>query len=189
MKEEKLKRLLEKYYSGESTDNDEKQLKDFFSYRKTDDSFEADRAFFSALSDLEKMPDPSSDFENRIVKAITNIDRQRKVNIFSRHYISIIGVAAAFLLLIGSYFIFIYKAEPKDTYSDPQIAYAETMKILREVSVKFNRGKAELKPLTRMNNATRLGLETLDRSADVIRTNLDIIESFSQLSEDTDVNN
>lgn len=189
MKEEKLKKLLEKYYSGESTDHDERQLKDFFSDRNTDYGFEADRAFFSALSGLEKMPDPSSDFESRIVKAITDIDGRRNMNIFSRHYISIIGVAAAFLLLIGSYFIFIYKAEPKDTYSDPQIAYAETLKILREVSVKFNKGKAELKPLIRMNNATRLGLETLDRSSDVIRTNLDKLESFSQLSEDTDVNN
>lgn len=188
MKEEKLKKLLEKYYSGESTDDDEKQLKDFFSDRKADDGVDADGAFFSTLSDLEKMPEPSADYENRIQKAITRIERQRSVNIFSRHYLSIIGMAAAFLLLIGSYFLFIYKAEPKDTFSDPQLAYAETMKILREVSVKFNKGKAELKPLARMSNATRLGMETLDRSADVITTNLDKLEPFSQLS-DIDVNN
>jgi len=134
------------------------------------------------------MPEPSFDFESRISKAITGINRKKSLNIFSRHYISLIGMAAAFLLLIGSYFLFIYKAEPKDTYSDPQIAYAETIKILREVSVKFNKGKAELKPLTRMSNATKLGLETLDRSADVITSNLDKLEPFSQLS-DIDVNN
>ena len=188
MKKEELKKLLEKYYSGETTNDEEKLLKDFFSDRKVDDGFDADRAFFSALSDLEKMPEPSFDFESRISKAITGINRKKSLNIFSRHYISLIGMAAAFLLLIGSYFLFIYTAEPKDTYSDPQIAYAETIKILREVSVKFNKGKAELKPLTRMSNATKLGLETLDRSADVITSNLDKLEPFSQLS-DIDVNN
>jgi hypothetical protein len=188
MKEEKLKRLLEKYYSGETTDDDEKQLKDFFSDRKKADDFDPDRALFSALADLDKIPEPSAEYESRILQAVTRSDRQKSMNIFSRHYVSLIGVAAAFLLLVGSYFLFIYKAEPKDTFSDPQIAYAETMKILKEVSVKLNKGKDELKPLTRMSNATKLGLETLDRSADVITTNLDILEPFSQLS-DIDANN
>lgn len=187
MEEEKLKKLLEKYYSGETTDDDERLLKDFFSDRKAD-GFDADRALFSALSDLDRIPESSSDYESRILNAITSSDGQKSMSIFSGHYVSLIGIAAAFLLLIGSYFLFIYKAEPKDTFSDPQIAYAETMKILREVSVKFNKGKAELKPLTRMSNATKLGLETLDRSADVITTNLDRLEPFSQLS-DIDVNN
>jgi hypothetical protein len=187
MKEEKLKKLLEKYYNGQTTDEDETLLKDFFRNQKAQ-GFEADKELFSALSDLEIIPEPSSDFDKRIYSAIRSLDSKKRIKTFSRHYISIIGIAAAFLLLIGSYFLFIYKAGPKDTFSDPQIAYAETIKILREVSDKFNKGKAELLPLTRMDNATRLGLEELDRSADVISASLDKIEPFIEMSEIDDDN-
>ena len=46
------------------------------------------------------------------------------------------------------------------------------MKILYEVSVKLNKGTEALKPLNNMQDALKTGLESVDRSAAVISTNI-----------------
>ena len=82
------------------------------------------------------------------------------------------SAAAAILLLIGSYFIFFNHEVQEDTLSDPQLAYAETIRILNEVSIKLNKATEALKPLNKMQNAMETGLESIDRSATIISTNL-----------------
>ena len=49
MNEEELKRLIEKYYSGTSTDDEEKTLRAYFSENIAPAGYEAEKEIFSLL--------------------------------------------------------------------------------------------------------------------------------------------
>ena len=175
MKREELKELLEKYYAGKTSTEEEEKLKKYFSGTDILPGFEAEKEIFSHYTSSERIPVPSVDFEDRILKGIEK--KQRTISL-KKTYITVISAAATIFLLVGSYFIFFNREVQEDTYSDPQIAYAETMKILYEVSVKLNKGTEALKPLNNMQDALKTGLESVDRSASVISTNLNRIRLF-----------
>ncbi len=172
MKKEELDKLLERYYAGETSAEEEQRLKEYFSGEDVFPEFDAEKEIFSHYESREKIPVPSVNFEDRIINAIDDLEKEQKRISLRMKYIAIISGAAAVLLLVFSYFFFINEQVQEDTFSDPQLAYAETMKILYEVSVKLNKGTEALKPLNKMQCAMEKGLESVDRSASVISANL-----------------
>ena len=182
MKEEKLKELLERYYNGDTSQSEEAELKKYFAGNEICEGYEAEREIFRHYSGSEIIPVPSVDFEERIIEALDDLENKHKNKSFRKRYIMIMSAAAAILILIGSYFIFFYQTEPEDTFSDPQLAYAETMRILNEVSVKLNRGTEALKPIARIQDATQTGMKSVDRSALIISKNLQRIYLLDQIS-------
>ncbi len=172
MKREELKELLEKYYGGQTSMEEEERLKKYFSGKDILPGYEVEKEIFSHYTSSESIPVPSVDFEDRILGNIDDFERRQKTISLKKRYITIISAAATILLLVGSYFIFFNREAQEDTFTDPQIAYAETMKILYDVSAKLNKGTEALKPLNNMQDALQTGLESADRSASVISTNL-----------------
>ena len=182
MKEDELKRLIDKYFEGSLSDDEEILLKKYLADQKAG-GYEAEREILSAFSEPGKVPEPSEDLEFKILKAIDAVDKQDSKRFSARFYISVLGMAATILLLTGSYFLFVYKAGPRDTYNDPQIAYTETMKILNDISVKLNQGTEALQPITKMNSAAKLSRESIEKSTMIISNSLEKIRTFSQLSD------
>jgi len=169
MKSEEIKRLLEKYYEGESTVEEEVYLKNFFSLGNIPEDLINEKEIFSYYLKSAIVPEPSLVFEKNIIAALDSIGeasldqkRRRAFGIFT-------SVAALILILTGSYFFFIHKSEPRDTFSDPEIAYAETMKILYGVSIRLNKGTQALDRMSSMQEVTRQSLETINRSASTIQ--------------------
>jgi hypothetical protein len=78
------------------------------------------------------------------------------------------GAAAGFLILAASYFFFTGRQEPRDTYSDPELAYAETMKILVDVSTRLNGGTKSLRQLSALYDETSKSLDIVSRSTAII---------------------
>ena len=62
--------------------------------------------------------------------------------------------------------------EPRDTFSDPKIAYAETMKILLNVSSQLNQGAKALEPVAKMNEMTAKSFKAINRSTNIVEKNL-----------------
>lgn len=183
MKEERLKELLGRYYGGSTSESEETELKNFFSGDSVPEGYDAEKAIFGLFSQNEALAEPSEGFSKRIINAIDDLEKNQKSNHARDRYIVIFSSAAAILLLIlGSYFFFSGRSSIEDTFSDPQIAYAETMKILNEVSVKLNRGTKALKPLERIENLSA-GLGSFDRSADIISKNLQRIKILNEMSD------
>lgn len=180
MKREELKKLLEKYYDGETSREEEERLKNFFSGHDVFPGYEAEKEIFCHYAGSERIPVPSVDFEDRILKGIDDLEKKQRSIFLKKRYITAMSAAAAILLLIGSYFVFFNKEAQEDTFSDPQLAYAETMRILNEVSVKLNKATEALKPLNKMQNAMETGLESIDRSATIISTNLNRSRLFEE---------
>jgi hypothetical protein len=78
------------------------------------------------------------------------------------------------------------RIESEDTYSDPEIAYAETMKILLDISDQINRGTQSLKPVGRINEMKVKSFESINKSATVVEKNLKSL-GYLRNSADTDL--
>jgi len=186
MKEEELKRLLGKYYNGISTDEEERALRSYFRENSPPPGYEAEKEIFSLYMAAEDIPEPSADFEARIIKALDKADRNRRSSEFRRVLVPLLSAAAGLFILAGSYFFFIQRREPTDTFRDPQIAYAETMKILLDVSSQINQGTRPLKPVGRINEMKVKSLESINKSAVLVEKNL---KSLGYLRNSIDTNN
>jgi hypothetical protein len=160
MSEKELKRLVEKYYDGLSTDEDEKALRAYFSGNNVYPGYEAEKEIFSLFMGSKEMPEPSDGFEASIMKAIDNQSDQRGYKKFRHLLLPVISAAAGLLILAGSYFLFLDKADQEDTYTDPKIAYAETMKVLLDVSYQLNHSTRSLQPVGKINEMKVKGFKT-----------------------------
>jgi hypothetical protein len=189
MREEQLKELIEKYNNGESSPEEEKILREYFAGDDIISGYEAEKDIFSyytSAAEAEAVPAPSDDLEQRILRSIDKYDNAWRSRLFTRRYLIPLSLAASLLIIIGSYFFFIHKSEPSDTFSDPVIAYAETIKILNEVSVRLNKGTDALRSIGKISDVTRKSIESIDRSASIISGSIERIRIIDKLSE-TDV--
>jgi hypothetical protein len=91
-----------------------------------------------------------------------------------------LSTAAGLIIIAGSYLFLNSSREPKDTFSDPKIAYAETMKILIDVSSKLNRGNKALQPLGRINIMTNESLKYVKKSTMIIGKSLNSIGNLDK---------
>jgi hypothetical protein len=186
MSEKELKRLIEKYYEGISTDEEEKTLRAYFSGNTVYPGFEAEKEIFSTYMDSSTIPEPSAGFEASIIQAIDNqMNQSRYVKIRSL-LLPLMSAAAGLLILAGSYFFFIHRNEPDDTFTDPKIAYAETMKVLLEVSSQLNHGTRSLEPIGKINEMRVKGFKSINKSTVLIEKNLKTLGYLRNTNVETD---
>jgi hypothetical protein len=172
MSEEELKKLIGKYYNGISTEDDENALRAYFSENNAPPGYEAEKAMFSFFMEAGEVPEPSADFEAGIIKSIDpSLGNGRSAQV-RRLLVPVLSAAAGLLILAGSYFFFVHRIEPKDTYADPRIAYAETIKILLDVSSRINHGTRSLKPVGMINEMKIKSFESINKSAVLVERNL-----------------
>jgi len=183
MKENKLKDLLYKYYEGNTTPSQEQELIDYFAGNDVIPGYETEKEIFRHFYVSEKIPLPSAGFENRIIDAVDRYEKMKKKIPFRRQYITIISAAATILLITATWFFLTREREPEDTFSDPVLAYTETMKILNDVSSKLNRGTEVLKPVFSLTSTARNGLRSVDRSLSTITDGLEKAGLAGKLSE------
>jgi hypothetical protein len=172
MKKEELNRLLEKYYNGDSTDGEERSLKRFFSENTNVEGYEYEKEIFGYFTTAGEVPEPSADFEARIIAGVGASDSRVTTRTNMKFILPVLSAAAGILILTGSYFFFINSKMPEDTFSDPELAYAETMKILMEVSTKLNNGTRALVPIDKINEHTNESFKAFSRSTKIIEKNL-----------------
>jgi len=77
MKEERLKQLLEKYYSGDTSLDEERELRDYFSANDIYQGYETEKDILSGYSKSEKTPVPSPGFEQRILMAVDDLEERQ----------------------------------------------------------------------------------------------------------------
>lgn len=191
MNTEELNRLLEKYYKGESTAAEERDLKVFFSGSIIPEGYDTEKELFSYYMTVSEVPEPSSDFEERILSGIDESEKNITSRKYRRFILAILSTAAGVLILTGSYFFFVHRSEPRDTFSDPKLAYAETMKILMDISSQLNHGAIALEPLTRINAMTKKSFAAINKSTNIVEKNLkslDYLQKAFAISNIKDAN-
>lgn len=189
MNAEELNHLLNKYYRGTGNEEEENILREYFRGDDILPGFEAEKEVFSFYNSSRNVPEPDADFENRILAAVDASISERAGKGRIRLLYPFIGAAASILLLFGSYFFLMNKSQPEDTFSDPALAYAETRKVLFEVSSKMNRATSSLEPVGKMNKMKKKSFSSLNKSTSIIIKNLKSLENLESKSDSEVKNN
>jgi hypothetical protein len=188
MNSEEIKRLLEKYYEGDTTSEEELLLKKFFNMNNVPPDLRSDQDIFRFYMQMAVIPEPSADFETNIISAIDSEDKELRGFKRRRLFVTLSGIAAAMLIIAGSYFFFTTRSEPRDTFSDPEVAYAETMKILFQVSARLNQGTKALGHLSALQDETQKTMATVSRSTAKIEDNIKPLDNVFEAIRKADSN-
>ena len=99
----RIKALLEKYYNGESSSEEEKILYDYFLHDEVSPDLVADKDIFiynfHQKKDLEKIPDISEKIWNNL------IDHKEQIPVSRKFFSWSLRIAASIIVIIASYFI------------------------------------------------------------------------------------
>ncbi len=133
MESDKIEIILEKYFQGESTIAEEKELKNYFSSSNVAQHLEQYKPLFGYFSQVK---------EQRLTQEIPLQTKKRKVAWLS------IAASAVLLLGIGSYFYLnntnnttpVVAKSDLGTYDSPEEALIATQKALAMVSHNVNTG-------------------------------------------------
>ncbi len=133
-----IEKLLEKYFEGQTTISEEKELKVYFTRETVPSHLESYKDMFQYFS------------EESTITATKDL----KLHTRKKSRYAWIGMAASIALIAG---IFLTKTDQTNkkelgTYEDPEIALQETKKILNMVSQYMNEGKQELVYLKKFEN-------------------------------------
>ena len=175
-----IKSLLEKYYEGNCSDQEEQLLREYFREAEVAPGLEAEKEMFGYYDSSLSIPEPSAGFEKRIILAVDGVENKKGRLTVRRYIFSTMSAAAAIMLLIGSWFFFIRRTEPDDTFRDPAIAYNETVKILYSVSAKINTGMNAMEPVKKVRSVAEKSIGRVGRSAGMINDNLKTLGYFQK---------
>ncbi len=139
------KALLEKYWEGQTSLEEEKSLKAYFKSGKVDDALKPYASMFEYF-EKEKSVELSTDFDDKILSQIQEDGKEVNAKVFSIQRI-LMRVAAVGLLVLASWFVFDNANQRnqvlavEDTYEHPEEAYAEAKAALVLLSKTLNKGK------------------------------------------------
>jgi len=169
MDRKKVIGLLQKYYDGMSSPEEEKKLLMYFREDDVPEEFNADRLHFLALADMqnEEIEVPDELETNILARLAVEQKQTRRIN--KRFLYSVSSIAAGLAIIMSTY-LFLNRQPDLGTYDDPQVAYAETKEALNMVSKYFNQGTNQLSELGRMNQA----IEPLEKLGKVNEASSDL---------------
>jgi hypothetical protein len=163
MESQRINILLEKYFEAETTLNEENELINYFNSEKVDESLKQYIPLFEGLKELStsEYPGLGDDLMNHILES------EHKDKLMYRwRWMIVTAVAASVILAMLAVNFYNHQNHWKDTYSNPEQAYAEASKTLDFVAGMYNKGLAQLKPIGKIENATApfySGMKTLDK--------------------------
>ena len=152
MDRKKVTELLQKYYDGMSSAEEEKRLLEYFREDNVPEELDVDRLHFLALADMQNEDiEVPEDLEANILSRLAVEQRPpRRLN--TRFLYTATSIAAGLAIILSTY-LFLNRQPDLGTYDDPQVAYAETKEALDMVSKYFNMGTSELSELKAFNQA------------------------------------
>ncbi len=146
--------LLEKFYDGDTTEEQERGLKDFFMTADVPEWLESDRDYFLVLDGKRSESAPNFDMAAEL-DAVIDREKSKKPRGVKRKMIRYFGAVAA--LIVMALFVprlvsdnqksISAELKSRDTYTDPKIAYAEAKKALMVLSEVLNSGAEPLSNL------------------------------------------
>lgn len=155
---QKIEKLIKKYEDGSTSVEEEMELKSFFEKESVPFHLAGYKDLFNYFESSSKQTLDDPAFDDRVISLIESTDYSRENKGRSRVLYPVMGIAASIILLLGAYLFLQPQSTVEDTFSDPEIAYLETKKILMKVSGNLNTGTAELKNMEEMGK----GLDNLN---------------------------
>lgn len=148
MNSQRIEKILGKYFQGESSLQEEQELREFFRQENIPTHLLELKDQFIAYDEASKMELPA-DFDDILFQKINAKERMSKAS--KRAYIYYVsGVAASLIILITIFVRFDpFVRQADDNTNNPEMAFTEASRILYFVSEKFNQGAQPLKKVAR----------------------------------------
>jgi len=166
---EDIRKLLDRFYVGETTLEEEKTLQDYFSSPSIPEELLPDSDLFRSLGNASDSVAVPEGLNQKILDVIDlqekKVVRTRRISLYS-----LSGLAAGLLVVIALY-VGYFKGDGSmriaqqmtDTYEDPQDAYEEARRTLAFVSAKLNSGTSELEHVKKASQAASDPLKSLSK--------------------------
>jgi hypothetical protein len=186
MKNVDMQRLLEKYYEGLTSEAEEQVLLDYLLSEDLPAEFEADREVLCSLLRMSEEHKPSPGFEQVIISKISSDGKSARRGYIKQLYWSLSGIAATLIAALSIWFLAGNANEPADTFSSPELAYAETVRALHMLSSEMNRGTSALSGLESINRAAD-EMSTVEATGRLMRKGFNLVEDiYDRLGLDID---
>lgn len=173
MKTKEIKKLLQKYFEGESSLEEERILQTYFTAGNVAEELSEYAGFFGGIAQLAKVSG-ESEIENEVMDHILENEHREKTR-FRQMWQMVTGVAAAIIIVMGGFLIFQEQQKPfADTYKNPDRAYEVAAQTLQFVSEKYSTGMDELSNFGKIEKAAatmQLGVEPVNEFFERIEGN------------------
>lgn len=145
-----IKLLLEKFYEGESTLEEEMVITEFFAKSEVPQELMAEAAQFGFYRAESEIVAPGDDFDKRLINSINNYEASSKI-VKSRNYIYYSSAAAVVLIAVTLFFTVFQQSSDLQNYyhndSDPEAVYYETTKALQIIAESLDAATRDLDKL------------------------------------------
>lgn len=147
--------ILQHYFNGESTLEDEKKLEAYFSSGEVADELKEYTKFFGGISELAERAEDST-IEDDVMDYILENEHQEKTKYRSMWKV-VTGIAASIIIVLGGFLFYQQQNQQpfEDTFDDPEVAYAYALQTMKFVSGKYSKGLAELSNFEKLQVATK----------------------------------
>ena len=165
-----IRKILDRFYAGETTLEEEKRLQEYFSSTRIPEELIPDRDLFRSLGNAADSVVIPEGLNQKILAVIgeqeKKVIRTRRISVFS-----LSGLAAGLLVVIALYVGYFRGSEGRrlasnqmtDTYTDPQDAYEEAKRTLAYVSNKLSTGTTELERVAQVSKTSTEPLKSLSK--------------------------
>lgn len=173
MESDRIKNLLEKYWSCETTLEEEQELRNWFKNQGNPDGFMEEQALFRYYDQAKNLEAEGIEEKDIMQKVKSNHlgqktetkSAQKQKQVFLPNLSVISKIAAGIVIALAATVMtlrpdLITGEEPapnvaliKDTFDNPEEAYAETLKALQLISQKMNVGRKQTAKIGIYNEA------------------------------------
>jgi hypothetical protein len=155
-----IEKLLQKYFEGETSLQEEEQLKAFFQKEDVPPHLVSLKDLFITFQDQKDFEPLDGHFNEDMMdriesEKVVSIKRKRRSLLYT-----ISGIAAVIVVILTiSIYFNLATQSIEDTFKDPQVAYNEAKKVMLFISEKFNRG---VQPVGEATAKVDQGLKSLE---------------------------
>jgi hypothetical protein len=148
----KFKILLDSYYNGETSLEDEKLLQDFFSGNNISEELLEEKELFESYKKIRTESEPHSNLNDELINLIDQKWQESTKGKFKSAVKWSMSVAASIVIMFSVYFYYNQKPNTmQDTFADEQQAYTATKQVLTYISETMDSESVKLAGLTQIN--------------------------------------
>lgn len=178
MKAQDINIMMEKYYNGELTIDEERELKSVV-LDNDNEEYAILRDYFRIMDEIASQELTDPEFDDRILEIISESEKKKKTIPINWRSVSTIAATVLVLISIWLFTDIINTKEVYGTINDPAIAFAETKQALQKVSKNVNKG---VKPASSTIDKVDSGIkktENVKKASDA----LDNMKKINKLKE------
>jgi len=154
MRNKEIKQLLNRYFKGETSVEEERRLIVYFQSEDVAEEFAEYAEFFGGITQLSSSIEDST-IETDVMDFILENEFKEKTKYFGMWKL-VTGIAASIIIVLGGFLFYQQKQKPfDDTFENPEQAFEYAQETLQFVSEKYNKGLAEFSYFERLQKANK----------------------------------